>query len=684
MVLSASARQMLKFQTARPPLPPQPSSNQSGVDENQIDESQSEISAFNSPNSSPGTASGSLSNPRKVSWSLDAVPAYCGLLDKSPLKLLPPSRELSSCKSILKQSKLPAITFQSGGLADALPPAKSSLDILESTVKQLASGERSDCLDAYASLMGAFKEYKNMLDPDVLRERLGLYMQFIQRDMARALASTNPPDQALLTYALKLAKHFLSTEHISKDLTNKFCTYIMDRSLDALENNKTSKTIIRHYIQILLQQQLSSQVLTKDKASRLIDALENIHQHVKGNGIQSERFVIYQRLLSHSRLLMGTKTTAWAHNLFNGMFSSTKEIRQRAISFGLDASLALGSSSFVSRCIVDLLNIDIGGQKMAQHLDILLRKMIRAKEGGTQAPQIWSIVVLFLRSHSREFEQWEHMEAWLKIIDSCSESSDPAIKNQVHIARSRVYFASGPANIKSPRQPTCSIISKKRPASSMQAEGDYPSEKKPENLDLSTTQPPKRRSMRINPSLQNNKMVALEVCELEVNKSIKSPHSTKKGSASKLKTSLTTRSLRKAKGNNEASNSIQKAIQNTSLSGSEIPLPSPESNSQQILEMEIDSVQAATQNLAETVIEAPILELQPNDDLAPTAPVAENPLPAPTGLGIISTLKRFLGDLQRAVLGRQELRELDDVLFEIRVGAHDAARRSLDEQMGGA
>ena len=48
---------------------------------------------------------------------------------------------------------------------------------------------------------------------------------------------------------------------------------------------------------------------------------------------------------------------------------------------------------------------------------------------------------------------------------------------------------------------------------------------------------------------------------------------------------------------------------------------------------------------------------------------------SPNGGGILGGLKRILKDIQRAVLGAQEEREIDDVLFDIRKEVHEAGRR---------
>jgi len=47
------------------------------------------------------------------------------------------------------------------------------------------------------------------------------------------------------------------------------------------------------------------------------------------------------------------------------------------------------------------------------------------------------------------------------------------------------------------------------------------------------------------------------------------------------------------------------------------------------------------------------------------------------GRGILGGLRRILKDIQRAVLGAQEEREIDDVLFDIRKEVHEAGRRAV-------
>lgn len=56
----------------------------------------------------------------------------------------------------------------------------------------------------------------------------------------------------------------------------------------------------------------------------------------------------------------------------------------------------------------------------------------------------------------------------------------------------------------------------------------------------------------------------------------------------------------------------------------------------------------------------------------PTPPTSE---PGPSHTGITHSLKKILDSMKLAVLGPQALREVDDLLFNIRVEAHEASRR---------
>jgi hypothetical protein len=76
--------------------------------------------------------------------------------------------------------------------------------------------------------------------------------------------------------------------------------------------------------------------------------------------------------------------------------------------------------------------------------------------------------------------------------------------------------------------------------------------------------------------------------------------------------------------------------------------------------------------------ETPAISSQPITSVF-TAEVQTKPSPIPdTGnaeTGLTSSLQKVLDEMKTATLGPEALRQVDDLLFNIRVAAHDASRR---------
>lgn len=72
---------------------------------------------------------------------------------------------------------------------------------------------------------------------------------------------------------------------------------------------------------------------------------------------------------------------------------------------------------------------------------------------------------------------------------------------------------------------------------------------------------------------------------------------------------------------------------------------------------------------------APTLEQITTAAAVQTEPITPTPEPDTSETGIVQSLKKVLGNMKLAVLGPRALREVDDLLFNIRVEAHDASRR---------
>jgi hypothetical protein len=74
-----------------------------------------------------------------------------------------------------------------------------------------------------------------------------------------------------------------------------------------------------------------------------------------------------------------------------------------------------------------------------------------------------------------------------------------------------------------------------------------------------------------------------------------------------------------------------------------------------------------------TIVAGPALDVATAE--VQTEPVPPNVEPDTSESGITRSLRKILADMKSAKLGQSALREVDDLLFNIRVEAHDASRR---------
>ncbi len=381
------------------------------------------------------------------------------------IRPLPPSRDCQSSKSILKRYIETAITPDTKEPL-AVDPSDTPA-MLRSTIQHLASVSRSSRLDAYMTILGCLSAYDDVPDAPALAERLLELTEFIRRDISATMEATGAPDTQLATQALKLLTTLLCTGKLGNSIPEEFSSFITDRSISVLEDREMPKIIVSHYMQLLAKQNFSSKVMSNDRVSRLLSALDKVADHVNGNRVVGHRLMIYQRLLTQTKSLMKLRVGEWMDHLIAGMLSSLKEIRSRAITFGLEAGLALGTTSTVSQACIDVFNrISPEGRKVIDLLTFRLNEMVASKEDGIHAPQICSVAILFLRSRRRQIERWEHLKTWLQIIQRCFNSSDAHVKFQTNMAWNRLVFAVNPdistssSMVKMLRQPLVSQLSR--------------------------------------------------------------------------------------------------------------------------------------------------------------------------------------------------------------------------------
>ena len=356
------------------------------------------------------------------------------------IRQLPRSRDCKSSKSILKACTDNAEDPSSNGL---LAFDNTNLPaMLHSAIQHLASASRSSRLDAYSTLLACLSAYDEVPEAQKLAEKVAEITGYVRRDVTAKNEGDGSLDIQLATQALKLITIFLCTPSMAAMFPEDFCSFILERSISSLEDAASSKILVSHHLHLLEKQKFASKYMTIDRVNRLLSALDAVSPRVKGNRVVAHRLMIYQRLLGQAKPLMVSRVGTWIDHLVSGMLSTIKDIRARAIAFGVDASLQLGTTSSVSQACVEVFNrASTDGIKVVDFLSSRLIEMASSKEDGIHVPQIWGVVILFLRSRRRQLESWEHLKAWLVVIQRCFNSSDGPTKLQANIAWNRLIFA---------------------------------------------------------------------------------------------------------------------------------------------------------------------------------------------------------------------------------------------------
>ena len=181
--------------------------------------------------------------------------------------------------------------------------------------------------------------------------------------------------------------------------------------------------------------------MSTERANRLLFALDSITTRVKGTRIAGHRLMIYQRLLHQAKSAMASKSGSWMNHLISGLLCTVKDIRNRAITFGTEAGLRLGGSATVSQAFSTMLNHQSpDGRRVVELLCARMQEMAASREDGQQVPQMWSVAILFLRSRRRQVECWDHIKAWLDVLEKCFNSTDAQIKFQANLAWNHLIF----------------------------------------------------------------------------------------------------------------------------------------------------------------------------------------------------------------------------------------------------
>jgi hypothetical protein len=340
-------------------------------------------------------------------------------------------------KSILKVTNQVTNPLDSAAGND-FDPSNSPVKLaamLESTLQQLAGGDRDSKVDAYLMLTRAWKASNNLPDRVALQEKMTLFTQFMQRDIVAKTPQGNP-DTSLINHALNLLNTFLHFHGIASTISNDFGIFIIDHCIRSFEDPSTPKDTARRLMQVISLQNFSPKVMNSDRVGRLASSLHNIEEHLKGKSIVLSRVLTYRKLVQQSRQLMIVHSD-WLLDMFTDMLSNLRDIRSAAISLGFEAAFSIGHEKQFSRKVMEVLSLAYEDKRYIQYYEERLKAMSKDKHESAAVPEIWSVVILLLRIR---LDKWEYTGPWLQIIQNCFNSSDFPTKIAANHAWCRLVY----------------------------------------------------------------------------------------------------------------------------------------------------------------------------------------------------------------------------------------------------
>lgn len=362
-----------------------------------------------------------------TSWDYHNSPNYASTpSDQAALRALPSSRgnETASVRSILKITKQP--------LADRLQNTtgtnkqnkvsahhfKTLPDMLDAVTAQLAADgvDRSVKIDAYVSLYRTLEAYKQEVpDIDALTNKAHLLLQFIKRDVSSLNAVTNGPDVEIIKNALKLLACLSRIHEVAEKMDDSTCASFVDLSISALQDTALPKALANHHLFALAAQKYTKKILKQDRIGRLLDAVRQVQEHMKGSSVPGYLIEIYRRLVEQVPDLMVGRLSQWLDVVIPCLLSDIDDIRERSIKFAMYVALQLGSRIEITSFISERFESVSDGRTYGQWFIDELHSMLAKPATAPTVPRIWSAVNLLSRGGFHRSWLYRHLKPWLSV-----------------------------------------------------------------------------------------------------------------------------------------------------------------------------------------------------------------------------------------------------------------------------
>ena len=428
---------------ARPPTPPKDlcsknekspdaALNRSSCTEHSVD------TPADSPYSSDCVPHSSERAQKRVDFTLDVQS-----IDKTIHTLLKSSQARKPSKSILKSSSNPA-SSDPPELDLAIPESRDLATMLDDTLHALANPSISTRFDAYMALNGCLKAYSDTPSQEQLVAKLPALTECLRRDLTETKPQDGFRSTQLLSEALKLTSTLLWQPSTSLSLPDEFCVHVASHSINSIVDRSTPKTLVNSFLQLLTIFKFGPKIMTTERVNRLITVLNHIEERVSGRRVMCLRLAIYQRLVQQEHPLMVSRIGDWIEHLFAGLVSELKEVCERAVMLGVTAGTAFGTTESVSKCVWKLFNSRVSDQENSRSFaEGFAHKMnfwILSEEQAPQAPQVWIVPLLFLRSPSRRLSHWEHFNLWMSVPTRSLNSTNIKLRCSANREWSRFIF----------------------------------------------------------------------------------------------------------------------------------------------------------------------------------------------------------------------------------------------------